>query len=136
MTPAMVHKTAGPGSQYVQTFKDKDGAWLDGANSYRLRVSPNVPAKDFWSLTVYDNETRSMLQSAKNDAAVSSYDDLKKNADGSIDITFSPNAPAGMEKNWIQTVPGKGFFVWFRAYYPTEAFFDKSWQLPDVVKVS
>ena len=134
MTPAMALKKAGPGSQYVQTFKDKDGAWLDGANSYRLRVPVNAPAQDFWSLTVYDNETRSMLQNAKNDASVSSYGDLKKNADGSIDIVFAPSAPAGMEKNWIQTVPGKGFFVWFRAYHPTEPFFDKSWQLPDIVK--
>jgi hypothetical protein len=94
----------------------------------------NAPAQDFWSLTVYDNETRSMLQNAKNDASVSSYGDLKKNADGSIDIFFAPNAPPGMEKNWIQTVSGKGFFVWFRAYGPTEPFFDKSWQLPDIVK--
>ena len=99
-----------------------------------MRVPVNAPAQDFWSLTVYDNETRSMLQNAKNDASVSSYGDLKKNADGSIDIVFAPNAPAGMEKNWIQTVPGKGFFVWFRAYHPTEPFFDKSWQLPDIVK--
>jgi hypothetical protein len=134
MTPAMALKKAGPGSQYIQTFKDKDGAWLDGANSYRLRVPVNAPAQDFWSLTVYDNETRSMLQNPKNDVTISSYDDLKKNADGSIDIVFAPNAPAGMEKNWIQTVPGKGFFVWFRAYHPTEPFFDKSWQLPDIVK--
>jgi hypothetical protein len=69
-------------------------------------VSANAPAQDFWSLTVYDNETRSMLQNAKNDASVSSYGNLEKNADGSIDVVFAPNAPAGIEKNWIQ----KGLF--------------------------
>lgn len=83
MTPAMALKKAGPGSQYIQTFKDKNGAWLDGAMTYRLRVPANAPAKDFWSLTVYDNETRSMLQNPDNDVSISSYDDLKENEDGS-----------------------------------------------------
>lgn len=135
MTPAMALKKAGPGSQYIQTFKDKNGAWLDGAKTYRLCVPANPPAQDFWSLTVYDNETRSMLQNPKNDVSISSYDELKKNPDGSADIFFGPSAPAGMVNNWIETVPGKGFFVWFRAYHPTEAFFDKTWVLPDFEQV-
>ena len=76
-----------------------------------------------------------MLQNPKNDVSISSYDELKKNPDGSTDIFFAPNPPAGMGNNWIETVPGKGFFVWFRAYHPTEAFFDKTWVLPDFEQV-
>lgn len=135
MTPAMALKEAGPGSQYVQTFKDENGGWLTGSNNYRLRIPANAPAKDFWSLTVYDNETRSLVQNKTMSPAVSSYDDLKVNDDGSVDLYFGPNAPKGWEANWTETLPGKGFFLWFRVYHPTEAFFDGSWKLNNVEKI-
>lgn len=135
MTPAMALRQAGPGSQYIQTFVDRDHDWLDGAQSYRLRIPANAPAKDFWSITLYDSETRSLVQNRSTIPAISSYDKLKANADGSVDLYFGPNAPKGLESNWIETLPGKGFFVWFRVYHPTEGLFDGSWKLNDVEHV-
>ena len=131
-SPFIGSKKPGPGSEYVQVFKDKDGKRLDGAKSYRLHVPANVPAMAFWSLTLYDTATRSMLQNPTNDAAHSSYDKLKTNADGSIDLYFGPQAPAGSESNWVETVPGKGFYPMFRFYTPKEGVFDGTWTLPDV----
>ena len=96
------HHEGRPGGNYAQTFKDKDGRHFEGGKNYRLHVPANVPAAAFWSLTVYDSATRSMLQSPSGDAAHSSYDNLKPNADGSIDLYFGPSAPAGMENNWIR----------------------------------
>ena len=78
-------------------------------------------------ITVYDFETRSQVQNETNNAALSSYDDLRYNDDGSVDLYFAPKAPKGYENNWIQTIPGRGWWVWFRFYSPAEAFFDKSW---------
>lgn len=129
----MVKPIVGAGSQYMSAAKDKNGAWLDGGKNYSLRVPPNVPAKDFWAVTVYDNMTRSMIQIDANKAGVSPQDKLQVNSDGSIDVYFGPTAPAGKESNWIKTVPGKDWFAYFRWYGPTEAFFDKSWKLEDIV---
>jgi hypothetical protein len=134
--PAMKTKAIGRGSQYVRSARDANGGWLDGSNVYRLNVPVNAPAELFWSITLYDFETRSQLQNKTNKAALSSYDNLTYNKDGSVDLYFSPQAPKGYENNWVQTIPGRGWWVWFRFYSPTEAFFDKSYQLPDFEKVS
>ena len=123
------------GQRYLESFKDKDGQWLAGSSTYRLHVPANVPAKRFWSVTVYDVATRSMTMNKENNAAVSSYDKIKYNSDGSADLYFGPKAPEGMENNWVDTSASKGWWVWFRFYSPTEPFFDKSWQLPDFEKV-
>ena len=131
-TPALGVMKAGPGGNYVQAFKDKDGNRLDGGKSYRLHVPANAPAAAFWSLTLYDTATRSMIQNPSNDSARSSLDKLKTNADGSIDLYFGPKSPAGMESNWIQTVPGKGFYPMFRFYSPKAGLFDGTWKLPDI----
>jgi len=126
---------AGPGSTYVQAFKDKDGNRLDGGKAYRLHVPPNAPAGAFWSLTLYDTATRSMIHSPSNDAAHSSYDDLARNTDGSIDFHFGPENTGGEESNWIQTVPGSGFYPMFRFYTPTAGLFDGTWALPNIEPV-
>jgi hypothetical protein len=131
-SPNIGSKKPGPGSEYVQAFKDKDGNHLDGGKSYRLRVPANVPAGAFWSLTLYDTTIRSQVVNTSGDAARSSYDKLKTNADGSIDFYFGPKAPAGEEANWIETVPGKGFYPMFRFYTPMPGVFDGTWKLPDV----
>jgi len=131
-SPFIGAKKAGPGSEYVQAFKDKDGNRFDGAKSYRLHVPANVPAQSFWSLTLYDTATRSMIQNPSGDSAHSSYDKLKANADGSIDLYFGPKAPAGQTSNWTETVPGKGFYPMFRFYTPKAGVFDGTWTLPDV----
>ena len=134
-SPFIGTKHAGPGSTYVQAFKDKDGNRLDGGKSYRLNVPANAPAVAFWSLTLYDTGTRSMVQSPSNDAAHSSYDDLKVNADGSIDFHFGPQAVEDEEINWLQTVPGRGFYPMVRFYTPKEGLFDGTWALSDVEPV-
>jgi hypothetical protein len=136
-TPALGVMKAGPGGNYVQAFKDKDGNRFDGGKSYRLRVPANAPAEQFWSLTLYDSETRSMIQNPTNDAARSSLDTLKTNTDGSIDLYFGPagSAPAGLDANWIETVPGKGFYPMMRFYTPKAGLFDGTWKLPDVEAV-
>ncbi|MBD9448126.1 DUF1214 domain-containing protein [Rhizobium sp. RHZ01] len=123
------------GQRYLEAFKDKDGNWLDGAKHYKLHVPANVPVEEFWSITVYDNLTRSMTMNKENRAAISSYDKITKNADGSADLYFGPKAPAGLEANWVDTSASKGWFVWFRFYAPTEPFFDQSWQLSDFERV-
>ncbi|WP_457302844.1 DUF1214 domain-containing protein, partial [Phyllobacterium sp. P5_D12] len=123
----MVKTIVGAGSQYMSAAKDKDGAWLDGGENYTLHVPANVPAKEFWAVTVYDVLTRSMIKTGTMKAGVSSHDQLKANEDGSIDIHFGPKDNV----NWVETIPGRGWFAYFRWYGPTEHFFDKSWTLPD-----
>jgi hypothetical protein len=133
----MVTKTPGVGSVYLGAYKDKAGDWLDGANTYRLHVPPNAPVKQFWSLTVYDVDTRMLIQNKEQKADRSSRQpDLVKNADGSVDLYVGPKAPEGFEKNWIPSVPGKAWFSYFRLYAPTEAYFDRTWILPDFEKVN
>ncbi len=122
----------GPGANYLQAFRDRDGNHFDGAKAYRLHIPANPPAAAFWSLTLYDTATRSMVQNPTNDAARSGYDDLAINEDGSIDLYLAPEPGAGPETNWIQTVPGRGYYPMFRLYSPTAPLFDGTWTLPDV----
>ncbi len=136
MSPAMVEKHIGAGSQYLWTPRDAGGAFLDGGKRYRLHIPPNIPAKNFWSIVAYDADSRSILRNAQSFPSVSTYTGPQINGDGSIDIYFSPEAPAGNEKNWIQTMSGKGWFVLFRFYGPLEAFFDKAWKPDDIVEVN
>jgi hypothetical protein len=83
-------------------------------------VPPNVPAKQFWSVTLYDTDTRSIILNEQHRSQLGSREDLARNADGSLDVYFAPTSPKGHEKNWIQTVPGKAWFVGFRFYAPLE----------------
>ena len=94
-SPALGVMKAGPGGNYVQAFKDKDGNRFDGGKSYRLHVPAKAPAAAFWSLTLYDTANRSQIQNAINNSARSSLDKLKTNADGSIDLYFGPQIPFG-----------------------------------------
>jgi hypothetical protein len=129
VTPAMAFKSPGKGSQYAFTYRDADGKALDGSKTYVLNVPADVPAEDFWSFTLYDNQTRSMLQTDKQFPALGSNDaGLVQNEDGSTDIYFGPEAPEGRESNWLQTVPGKGWNTILRLYGPTEAWFEQTWR--------
>ncbi len=112
------------------------GRRLDGGKTYKVRLPPNVPAKDFWSFVVYDNQSRSMLQT---DQRYPSIGNDKKgvvaNPDGSVDVYFGPSAPEGHESNWVQTVPGKGWSVALRLYGPEEAWFNKTWRPGEIEPV-
>ncbi|CAK6690341.1 hypothetical protein BBFGKLBO_00799 [Synechococcus sp. CBW1107] len=129
VTPAMDTKIVGEGSTYPWTALDANNQPLDGGRNYRLRLPPNVPAKNFWSVIVYNAQTRSMQQSNQQFPSVSSQNtDLQTNADGSVDVYFGPKAPAGKESNWIQTVPGQSWFTILRLYGPLEPWFSKAWR--------
>ncbi len=132
VTPAMAAKMVGIGSQYLCTHTDSQGRPLDGAKSYKLTVPANIPAKDFWSMTVYDSANRSMMATSQKFPAASSYTHVETNPDGAIDLYFGPKAPKGKERNWIETDPAKGWTGIFRLYGPLEPFFDQSWKLPDI----
>jgi hypothetical protein len=132
---AMAPKRPGPSSAYLSAYKDKAGEWLDGGRSYRLRVPSNPPIKLFWSVTLYDVGTRALILNEQKIADRSSRMDLRKNQDGSVNVYCGPKAPAGFEKNWIPTVPGKNWFAYFRFYQPTEGYFDRSWPLPDFEEI-
>jgi len=127
-TPAMAMKMIGAGSQYAWGYLDSAGNALDGGKSYKLNIPADVPAKDFWSVVVYDPQTRSELQTSQPFPSKNNLTNpLVYNDDGSVDLYFGPEAPAGKEKNWTQTVPGKGWFVLIRLYGPLEPWFDREW---------
>jgi len=129
ITPAMTLKMVGEGSQYAVAFVDSKGNPLDGSKTYSLHMPPNIPAKNFWSFTLYDNQTRSMLQTDQQSPAVGSLTKgLLINTDGSVDVHFGPKAPAGKENNWVQTIPGKGWNTILRLYGPLEPWFNKTWR--------
>lgn len=132
-TPAMAAKLPGRGSQYAMGYTDSAGSALSGAKNYKLNVPANVPAKDFWSLVIYDPQTRSELQTSQPFPSKNNRrDKLITNADGSVDLYFGPQAPAGKEANWIQSVPAKGWFAILRLYGPLEPWFDKTWRPGDI----
>ena len=135
MSPAMVEKHVGSGSQYLWTPRDADGAFLDGGKRYRLHVPANIPVKNFWSVVAYDADSRSILRNDQPFPSVSTYTGPQVNVDGSIDIEFGPQKSAET-RNWIQTIPGKGWFVLFRFYGPLEKFFDKTWKPDDIVALT
>jgi hypothetical protein len=129
ITPAMAMKMVGKGSQYAVASVDAKGNPLDGGKTYKVHLPPNIPAKNFWSFTLYDTQSRSMLQTDQQFPSVSSLNKaLIVNTDSSVDVYFGPKAPAGKESNWVQTMPGKGWSTLLRLYSPLEPWFDKSWR--------
>ncbi|MFD2247825.1 DUF1254 domain-containing protein [Pontibacter ruber] len=128
-TPAEEQKMIGQGSQYASAFVDAEGRPLDGGKNYKLHLPPNIPVNNFWSVTVYDNQTRSQLQTDQDWPALNSRNEgFRLNEDGSADVYFGPQPPTGKENNWIQTIPGKGWNVTLRLYGPLESWFDKTWR--------
>ncbi|MEM9256331.1 MAG: DUF1254 domain-containing protein [Pseudomonadota bacterium] len=133
VTPVMAAPREGKGSDYGIAFLDTDKLPFDGGKTYQIQLPPEAPVANFWAVTVYDTQTRSMLQTDQATAGIDSLQDgLKYNADGSIDIYFSPNPPLGYENNWVQTVPGKGWFTILRMYSPLQAWIDQSWRPSDI----
>jgi hypothetical protein len=135
-SPAMFRRDAGAGSLYWLGLRDKMGAYLDGGKTYKLTVPQPVPGKLFWSVTVYDTETRSQVATDQGKAALRSLFELKDKMGGqTLDLHFGPRSPAGQEGQWIKTIPGEGWFVYFRIYGPQQPAFDGSWKPGDFEEV-
>jgi hypothetical protein len=136
-SPGMIMRLPSVGSQYLMGFTDSDKNPFDGDKTYRVVLPPDIPADNFWSFTLYDNQTRSMLQTPQRfpRAGSQTYPSpaAVANSDGSTTIYFGPAKPAdAKEGNWIQTMPNKGWFLLLRLYGPKPSFFDKTWRLSEV----
>jgi hypothetical protein len=129
-----VPKKLGAATFYAGAFTDAQGQPLLGEKTYRLHVPPNVPARQYWAVTVYDVQSAAFIREAPT-VAIDSYQNTQKNADGSVDVHFGPKAPPGRESNWIYTAPGRAWFTFFRFYGPERAVFEKTWALPDIEEV-
>jgi hypothetical protein len=140
-SPGMIMRIPGVGSQYLMGFLDSDGNPYDGAKTYRVTLPKDIPAKAFWSFTLYDNQTRSMLQTPQKypRAGSQSYPSpaAEAAADGSTTVYFGPTQPEGVARgNWVQTDPKKGWFTILRLYSPLPSFFDKSWRPSEIELVA
>ena len=131
-SPAMFRRKAGGGSLYWLGARDQTGAYLDGGKTYKLTMPQPVPVKLFWSVTVYDPDSRSEIVTDQGNAALRSLFELKDLSNAaSTDLYFGPKAPAGKEGQWIKTIPGKGWFAYLRLYGPQDPAFDGSWKPGD-----
>jgi len=129
VTPAMAATSAGQGSDYALAVLDANQQPFDGSKTYKLHLPKDVPVNDFWAVTLYDTQTRSQLQTGQPFPTIGSQTEgMTKNADGSYDVYFAPEAPAGKEGNWLQTVPGKSWFTILRMYGPLEPWINKTWR--------
>ena len=141
ITPAMAMRLPGIGSQYVWAMLDSKGNYFDGAKTYKVVLPRDIPAAKFWSFTLYDTMTRSMLDTPQRFPRVGSqsypFPAAEQDADGSTTVYFAPRQPDGVKRgNWIQTMPGKGFFPMLRLYSPLEPFFSKQWRPGEVELVN
>jgi hypothetical protein len=137
ITPAMSMRLPGIGSQYLFATRDADKSYFDGGKTYKVTLPKGIPEANFWSFTLYDNQTRSMLDTSQRypRAGSQSYPSpaAEAAADGTTTVYFSPTQPEGVARgNWIQTMPGKGWFVILRLYSPLEPFFTKEWRPSEV----
>jgi hypothetical protein len=135
-SPAMFRRDTQAGSLYWLGLRDKAGEYLNGGNAYKLVVPLPVPGKLFWSVTVYDTDTRSQIQTPQKKAALRSLFELKDAKGDTAELHFGPTAPAGKEGQWIRTLPDKGWFAYFRIYGPQAPAFDGSWKPGDFERVS
>jgi hypothetical protein len=137
ITPAMCMRLSGVGSQYLIANIDSDGEPFEGARTYQVSLPKDIPAARFWSLNLYDNQTRSLLQTEQlyPRAGSQEYPSPAAEAgdDGSTVVYISPTRPDGVGPgNWIQTDPERGWFVILRLYSPLQPFFDKSWRMGEI----
>lgn len=140
ITPAMAMRLPGIGSQYLFAVTDAEKNYFDGAKTYKVTLPKGIPEENFWSFTIYDNQTRSMLDTPQRypRAGSQSYPSpaAEPDADGSTTIYFGPTQPAGIKRgNWIQTDPKKGWFTILRLYSPLEPFFTKAWRPSEIALV-
>jgi hypothetical protein len=134
VTPAMAVTRPGLGSDYGIAYLDSTKQILDGTKTYKLHLPPNVPVNNFWAVTIYDSQTRSQLQTNQPFPTLGSQSEgLQQNSDGSYEVYFAPEPPAGKENNWLQTIPGKSWFVALRMYGPLESWIDQTWRPGEIV---
>ena len=136
VSPGMLSQTPGKGAKYMIGFTDSTGTPLSGGSNYRVNLPANIPAGNFWSMTLYEAENASGLANGQPFPSLGSRDKPAQNADGSTDIYFGPKPPPGKEGNWQATVPGKGYFAILRLYGPTEAAINKSWKPGDIERLN
>jgi hypothetical protein len=136
ISPGMVTMTPGKGAFYAIAFVDKDGKPLSGVGDYKLTLPPNIPAELFWSVTLYEAENASGLANGQPFPSLGKLNHPKQNADGSTTLHIGPKAPQGGEKNWLATMPGRGFFVILRLYGPAQPALDGSWVPGDLERVN
>lgn len=134
LSPGMISQTPGKGAKYMIAFTDSDGEPLSGASNYRLQLPKDVPAANFWSLTLYEAENGSGLANGQPLPSRGSLDKPAQNPDGSTTLYLGPKPPAGKEANWLATPAGRGYFAILRLYSPTEPAIDKSWKPGDIEK--
>jgi hypothetical protein len=137
ITPAMAMRVPGIGSQYLLATLDADKNYFDGAKTYKVTLPKDIPEANFWSFTLYDNMTRGLLDTPQRypRAGSQSYPSpaAEPNADGSTTVYFGPTQPAGVKRgNWVQTMPGKGWWTVLRLYSPLEPFFTKQWRVSEI----
>jgi hypothetical protein len=125
-------KRLGAGQFYLINIKDRNGESYDGSKTYRVHVPPDVPIEQYWSLTAYDRDTHALIKNVDRASRASNSGEVRKNADGSVDLYLGPKAPGGQDSNWIPTDPARRFELMFRLYGPKKELFDKVWVLPDV----
>ena len=135
VSPGMLSQIPGKGAKYMMAFTDSAGVDLSGGSEYRLTLPANIPAGNFWSVTLYEAANASGLANGQAFPSLGSRDKPVKNKDGTTDLSLGPTAPKGKAGNWLATVPGKGYFAILRLYGPTEAAIDKSWKPGDVEKL-
>ncbi|MCM2579324.1 DUF1214 domain-containing protein [Streptomyces meridianus] len=140
ISPTFATQLTGVGSQYVFAFADQEGRPLDGGKHYRLVLPPDIPAARFWSVTGYDNQTRSMIDTPQRFPRAGSQDypgpAAVTDADGTTTVRFGPDRPDGVpEGNWIRTTPARGWFVVLRLYSPLQPFFDRTWRPGEIEAV-
>lgn len=132
-SPGMVVDLVDKGAKYPATMRDAHGDWLDGARSYTLRLPADIPAALFWSVAIYDPVTASGLDNGQPFPSINTMDRPTADPDGAYTIHFGPHKPGDVdERNWLATVPGKGFFVIVRLYGPGTRFYDQSWTPGDL----
>ncbi|WP_374027982.1 DUF1254 domain-containing protein [Bdellovibrio bacteriovorus] len=136
MSPAMLRRDPTAGSLYWGAFRDSNNNALDGRKSYKLTVPLPVPARLFWSVTLYDSDTRSLIANGTKKSSLRSLVELAEMKGAkSVDLFFGPQAPAGKEAHWVKTSPGKTWFAYFRIYGPEKAAFDNTWKPGDFVQI-
>lgn len=135
ISTAMMSQTAGKGAKYANAYKDADGEYLMGENTYRIDLPPNPPAQLFWSLTIYDAESASGVDADGQEyPSLNSMGDLEQNSNGSTTIFVGPEPPDG-QSNWLKSVPDRGWFGLIRWYAPAQAFFDREYKPGDFVRL-